>query len=200
MTPTSARRTPPCRKYPPATVANVTSMAGDSPARRSASPSAACLVLTSLSAWEVVSKVKGSTQGGCMAGKGGSRFIQGVLPKDPDRSRSALGLLRRPQRCPQCQLLVPSGKGDFLGLVHDLRDAFSPGLPGLIRLLVRDWLGAKIRDMISSARSSGQAAKLFGCLGFLDQGVFGCLARRSGIKDRQINDRTHELTACLARL
>ena len=96
---------------------------------------------------------------------------------------------------------APCAEGDFLGLIHDLRQA-SP--EGAVRLWIRERLDNKIRDVISTARQAsrltgGQAAKLFGCLAFLDQGAFGRLARSglNAIKDRQHNDHSAELSVDL---
>ena len=84
---------------------------------------------------------------------------------------------------------LPAAQGDFLGVVHDLQKASSDSS---VTLWVRDRLVAKIRGITQNARAHGYltpgvASKLFGCLGFLDQGAFGCIARSglSPIKSRQ---------------
>ena len=82
----------------------------------------------------------------------------------------------------------PAATGDFLGLMHD----FSTLRHGTIQVWVRQRLVVKILDIIQEARAAntlrpGQASKLFGCVAFLDQGVFGRVARAGlqAIKDRQ---------------
>ena len=72
--------------------------------------------------------------------------------------------------------------------MHD----FSQLRQGTIRVWVRERLVEKIMDIIREAQATdtlkpGQASKLFGCVTFLDQGVFGRVARASlnAIKDRQ---------------
>ena len=84
---------------------------------------------------------------------------------------------------------TPSSQGDFLGIVHDLQDSL---LHGRIPLWIRPRLIDKICDLMDTAETynslpPGLASKLFGCLGFLDQGAFGKVARIGlrAIKERQ---------------
>ena len=84
---------------------------------------------------------------------------------------------------------VPAIENDFLGLVHDLSTVTSDGM---IRLWARDRLIQKIDSLMQHAEDhdrlpSGLASKLFGCLGFLDQGTFGRMARAglNSLKERQ---------------
>ena len=68
---------------------------------------------------------------------------------------------------------------DFLGIVHDLQDSLSKGN---IPLWIRPRLIDKIHDLMDTAETYnslplGLSCKLFGCLGFLDQGAFGKVAR-----------------------
>ncbi|CAJ1332187.1 unnamed protein product, partial [Effrenium voratum] len=86
---------------------------------------------------------------------------------------------------------APCAEGDFLGLIHDLRQA-SP--EGAVRLWIRERLDNKIRDVILTARQAsrltgGQAAKLFGCLAFRSFRTAGA--------DRQCNDHSAELSVDL---
>lgn len=73
----------------------------------------------------------------------------------------------------------PSVSGDFLGLVDD----FNPILDEQrIHVWVRERLQVKIQDLILIAKLANQlrpatAAKLYGCVTFLDQAVFGKIAR-----------------------
>eukprot|EP00438_Fugacium_kawagutii_P023073 Skav201171 [mRNA] locus=scaffold65:680096:681040:- [translate_table: standard] len=92
---------------------------------------------------------------------------------------------------------APGFENDFLGLVHDLRTLRRDGV---IHLWARDRLLTKISSLISQAEShdrlsSGLASKLYGCLGFLDQGTFGRVARSglNHLKERQYV-ATSELT------
>ena len=96
---------------------------------------------------------------------------------------------------------LPSISGDFLGLVHDLGVVRSGGP---IYLWIRERLLLKVTDIISTCRRSqsmrpGQASKLFGCVTFLDQGVFGRIARSglNALKDRQYSVGAAHLTADL---
>ena len=95
----------------------------------------------------------------------------------------------------------PSFEGDFLGMIHDLSAAH---LVGKIQLWIRPRLQDKIQDFIRTARRDrllhpGTAAKLFGCVTFLDQAAFGKVARAglNAIKDRQHVDTSVELTTHL---
>ena len=88
----------------------------------------------------------------------------------------------------------PAAAGDFLGLMHD----FSQLQQGTVRVWVRERLVEKIGDIIRDAQETdtlkpGQASKLYGCVTFLDQGVFGRVARAglTAIKDRQYASRGH---------
>ncbi|CAE7884921.1 unnamed protein product [Symbiodinium necroappetens] len=88
----------------------------------------------------------------------------------------------------------PAAAGDFLGLMHD----FSQLQQGTVRVWVRERLVEKIGDIIREAQETdtlkpGQASKLYGCVTFLDQGVFGRVARAglTAIKDRQYASRGH---------
>lgn len=97
----------------------------------------------------------------------------------------------------------PSATGDFLGLVHDLSAAH---VTAEIRVWIRDRLQAKISDLINTAFAEqrlhpGTAAKLYGCVTFLDQAAFGKIARAglSALKDRQCVDTTSMLTPSLVR-
>ena len=68
---------------------------------------------------------------------------------------------------------APGPKGDLLGLVHD----FSDVAEGVIRFLPREALIDKVEGMIRIAEESGlhsgNAAKLYGVLNFLETGLFG---------------------------
>ena len=97
----------------------------------------------------------------------------------------------------------PSSTGDFLGLVHDLS---SVAVDRQIHVWIRERLQVKIQDMIVTAQQTGQlypgtAAKLYGCVTFLDQAVFGEIARAglNAIKARQYLDHTAHLTTELQR-
>ena len=93
---------------------------------------------------------------------------------------------------------TPSSQGDFLGIVHDLKDSLRLGR---IPLWIRPRLIDKIGDLMDTAEAynslpPGLASKLFGCLGFLDQGAFGKVARIGlrAIKERQYStDRPYLL-------
>ena len=96
---------------------------------------------------------------------------------------------------------APSFQGDFLGMIHDLSTAHSVGR---IQLWIRSRLQDKIQDFIRTARRDrllhpGTAAKLFGCVTFLDQAAFGKVARAglNAIKDRRHLDTSVELTTHL---
>eukprot|EP00434_Breviolum_minutum_P041643 symbB.v1.2.037046.t1/scaffold5326.1/size28399/1 len=90
----------------------------------------------------------------------------------------------------------PSVSGDFLGLVHD----FSAILTAQrIQVWIRERLQPKIQDFIHTAIDSNQlhpgtAAKLYGCVTFLDQAVFGKIARAglNALKDRQSKEKQEE--------
>ena len=95
----------------------------------------------------------------------------------------------------------PNSQGDFLGLVHDFEDIRTHGV---VRLWIRPRLQEKILDIIATARRdgtfrAGTAAKLYGCVTFLDQAAFGKIARAglAAIKDRQYLDTTAHLTDAL---
>ena len=97
----------------------------------------------------------------------------------------------------------PSVSGDFLGLVHD----FSAILTAQrIQVWIRERLQAKIQDFNSYSysfkpTSSRYRSKLYGCVTFLDQAVFGKIARAglNALKDRQYLDHTSYLTTELRR-
>ena len=95
----------------------------------------------------------------------------------------------------------PNSQGDFLGLVHDFEDIRTHGV---VRLWIRPRLQEKILDIIATARRdgtfrAGTAAKLYGCVTFLDQAAVGKIARAglAAIKDRQYLDTTAHLTDAL---
>ena len=97
----------------------------------------------------------------------------------------------------------PSSTGDFLGLVHDLSLV---GVDQQIHVWIRERLQIKIQDIIVAAQQTGQlypgtAAKLYGCVTFLDQAVFGKIARAwlNALKARQYLDHTAHLTTELRR-
>ena len=97
----------------------------------------------------------------------------------------------------------PSGTGDFIGLVHDLSEAHTSAQ---ITVCVRDRLQVKMQDIIATALADqrlhpGTAAKLYGCVTFLDQAAFGRVARAglSALKDRQCIDTSSKLTPALLR-
>ena len=97
----------------------------------------------------------------------------------------------------------PSSTGDFLGLVHDLS---SIEVDQQIHVWIRERLQVKIQDIMVTAQQTGQlypgtAAKLYGCVTFLDQAVFGKIARAglNAIKARQYLDHTAHLTTELRR-
>ena len=96
----------------------------------------------------------------------------------------------------------PAATGDFLGLMHD----FSQIQQGCVRVWVRERLVQNIEDIIQEALSTdtlkpGQASKQFGCVTFLDQGVFGRVARAglTAIKDRQYASRGDARLNCELR-
>ena len=95
----------------------------------------------------------------------------------------------------------PAEHGDFLGLVHDLSNAWPQAT---VSLWIRERLEVKIKDIINTALRDqllhpGTAAKLYGCVTFMDQAVFGRIARAglSALKDRQYTDQTADLNRAL---
>lgn len=97
----------------------------------------------------------------------------------------------------------PSRTGDFLGLVHDFS---SINVDRKVRVWIRERLQAKIQDLIFTATQSGclhpgTAAKLYGCVTFLDQAVFGKIARAglNALKERQYLDHKSQLTPEIQR-
>ena len=97
----------------------------------------------------------------------------------------------------------PSRTGDFLGLVHDFSSVVADQQ---IHVWIRERPQCKILDVIATAQQTGQlhpgtAAKLYGCVTFLDQAVFGKIARAglNAIKERQYLDHTAHLTSELQR-
>ena len=79
--------------------------------------------------------------------------------------------------------------GQFLGLDHDLTDALSKGV---VYFWARERLETKVLDIISTCRLRyhllpGTAAKLYGILNFLEQGIYGRVGcgGLSGMKGRQ---------------
>lgn len=97
----------------------------------------------------------------------------------------------------------PSVSGDFLGLVHDFSAILTEQR---IQVWIRERLQVKIQDFIRTAILSNQlhpgtAAKLYGCVTFLDQAVFGKIARAglNALKDRQYLDHTSYLATELRR-
>ena len=84
----------------------------------------------------------------------------------------------------------PSTQGDFLGLIHDLAACHTAAE---IRLWIRDRLETKVRGYITDSLTTaklapGTAAKLYSCLTFLDQHMFGKVSRAglSCIHERQL--------------
>ena len=97
---------------------------------------------------------------------------------------------------------ITQSQSDFLGLVHDVSNCHQ-GQP--VRFWLRDRLITKVTDLMDEATQTnrlppGLAAKLFGCLGFLNTGCFGKLGRSglSPLKERQYS-RDTALTEDLSR-
>jgi len=97
----------------------------------------------------------------------------------------------------------PSRTGDFLGLVHDFSTIT---VDRQVQVWIRERLQTKIQDFILTAMQSdqlhpGTAAKLYGCVTFLDQAVFGKIARAglNALKERQYLDHKSQLTPELQR-
>ena len=97
---------------------------------------------------------------------------------------------------------VMQSPSDFLGLVHDVTNCHR-GQP--VRFWPRERLITKVTDLMDEAIQTnrlppGLAAKLFGCLGFLNTGCFGKLGRSglSPLKERQYS-RDTALTEDLSR-
>ena len=85
-------------------------------------------------------------------------------------------------------------QSDFLGLVHDVGQCHH-GHP--VRFWPRDRLITKVTDLMDEATQTqrlppGLAAKLFGCLGFLNTGCFGKLGR-SGLSPLTERQYSHDM-------
>ena len=91
--------------------------------------------------------------------------------------------------------------GQFLGLDHDVSQAVSHGY---VSFWARERLEAKVLDIISTCRTNysllpGTAAKLYGILNFLEQGIYGRVGcgGLAAIKERQY-ERGTKLTEPIA--
>ena len=87
--------------------------------------------------------------------------------------------------------------GTFLGLTHDLD---SINHTGHVKFWARSRLHDKVRDILTTARSTGKltkgtASKLYGLTNFLEQGIYGRVGYGGlmAVKDRQ-DESTHILT------
>jgi len=91
--------------------------------------------------------------------------------------------------------------GQFLGLDHDVSQAVSHGY---VSFSARERLEAKVLDILATCRTNhsllpGTAAKLYGILNFLEQGIYGRVGcgGLAAIKERQY-ERGAQLTAPIA--
>ena len=91
-------------------------------------------------------------------------------------------------------------RANFLGLTHDMGRARQ----GAVDFWVKQELVDKVEGIMDEATArnklyAGTAAKLYGCLNFLETGTFGKIARSglNAIKDRQYKQSTGELSASI---